>query len=152
MRLQFSATCGLAVSLVLFAGVAGAQLKSARSAEDKAARMRGAQDPNIRATRDKVEVNDASKEAPAPPHKGGAKSRGADGCLVTIDNRTSFWIELYTDGRYIGTVYSYGDMTVYVYGETLYARTLFTDGPAWTWGPRALGCEPGGSFTWTLKR
>jgi hypothetical protein len=150
VRLQFSATCGLALSLVLFAGVAGAQVKSAKSAEDKAARMRGAQDPNIRATRDKVEVNDASKEAPAPPHKGGAKSRGADACLVTIDNRTSSWIEIYADKRYIGTVSSWGDMTVYVYGKTLYARSLFTEA-AWTWGPRALGCEPGGSFTWTLK-
>ena len=86
MKLRLLVACALAVSLVLFAGAVGAQLKEGKSAEDKAAKARGAQDPNIKVTREKVEANNASKETPAPPHKGGAKSRGR---ITTARERAS---------------------------------------------------------------
>ncbi len=154
MKLRLLVACALAVSLVLFAGAVGAQLKEGKSAEDKAAKARGAQDPNIKVTRDKVEANDASKETPAPPHKGGAKSRGPSDCWVKYNNYTPWWIECYADGRYAGTVAPWGDFTANVGAgvTTLYARARFTGGSVSTWGPRVFACESDGYFTWNVRR
>src|SRR5215471_12136367 len=50
-------------------------------------------DDNIK---DDTRTNDPSKPAPAPPNKGGEKSRGGQGyCKVIIDNHTGWNIDVY---------------------------------------------------------
>ena len=66
----------------------------------------GATDDNIKQDR---QPNDPSKPAPAPPNKGGERSKGQSSCMVVIDNRTGFFIDIYVDGTFRGTVDRWGD-------------------------------------------
>jgi hypothetical protein len=92
-------------------------------------------------------------KAPMPADKGG-KTRGAGPlpCGVHIDNRTSWFIRIYVDGDYKGTVNQYGDLTgITGNGPTsVYAVALFDDGSEKYWGPHVFDCEAGATYTWRL--
>jgi hypothetical protein len=117
--------------------------------ETHAAKSRGTgADANVK--RDTSLANSRTARIPAPPRKGGAKTRGEQAGELHVDNRTDLIIRIYVDGDYVGTVGPWGD----VYGEyscrthTLYARAYFTDGSYSTWGPTTANlCE---DYTWRL--
>jgi hypothetical protein len=102
----------------------------------------GEQDPNIKQGK---ETNDPSSQMDAPPAKGGATSRGGGYCEVQFDNRTQWYIKLFVDGSYRGTLSPYGDAVVFVQpGSTaVYARADFDDGTFFRWGPSSYSCGPG---------
>lgn len=157
-----STTAGLLVLLFLVATFLGsmspdttaAQTKKAGAAKakvdkDHAQKSRGAggADENIKNDSD---ANDPGKQMPAPAAKGGEKSKGQDACAVVIDNRSAWYIRIYVDGTYRGTIAPWGDSYCYTgAGETqLYAVATFTTGEKYTWGPRTVGCF--GRYTWQL--
>lgn len=119
------------------------------SGDTKSTKSRGssdAKDENIKQDR---QPNDPNAKIEAPPEKGGPKTRGGS-CRIHIDNRTAFYVDVYTDGQYRGQVSPYGDSIGYVgCGDTrVYGRATFTDGSVLTWGPSVYFVD--GSFTWTL--
>jgi hypothetical protein len=108
----------------------------------------GGSDQNIKSDSD---ANDPGKPVPAPGKKGGEKSKGqAGGCAVVLDNRTGWFIRIYVDGTFRGTIAPWGDSYCYTgAGRTqLYAVATFNDGSRYTWGPRLVNCY--GSYTWQL--
>src|SRR5260370_34217386 len=122
------------VVLVLLAGskqwnpTAFAAGPQAATATDKSSSSRGAgEDPNIKADKQQAAKNDPANEPPAPPKKGGAKTRGFFDCWVTADNYTPWWVDVYVDGTYRGEVAPWGAGTVNAGagGAMLYARVLF---------------------------
>jgi hypothetical protein len=117
--------------------------KGNKNVELKAQVSRGGEaDPNIKSGPPKA--NQAA--APVP-----AASRG---CVVHVDNRTGWYIQIYLDGDYRGVVGPMGD----VYGAVLsgptrfYARAEFDDGSVRTWGPNQMYCPDEGSHTLSLYR
>jgi hypothetical protein len=156
-RLRPGITLVLAVLIVMTAAMLGtpkafAQGKAVGKATDKAQGSRGAgEDPNIKQDKQSA-TNDPAKETPAPPKKGGAKTRGYLDCWVTADNYTPWWIDIYIDGTYRGQVAPWGGGTVDAGsgGTTVYGRAVFTSGAVKTWGPRQFQCSPNGDFTWRL--
>jgi hypothetical protein len=119
------------------------------SATTKAQKTRGesgAKDENIKQDR---APNDPNSKMEAPADKGGPKTRGG-ACRIHIDNRTPWYIDIYTDGSYRGQVSPFGDSYGYVgCGDTnFYGRATFTDGSTRVWGPSVY--YVGGTFTWTV--
>lgn len=102
----------------------------------------GEADPNIKEGK---ETNDPNAQIDAPPKKGGATTRGGGYCEVQFDNRTKWYIKVYVDGIYRGTLSPYGDGVVYAQpGSTsVYARADFDDGTYYRWGPSSYSCGPG---------
>ncbi|MBC7880100.1 MAG: hypothetical protein H7Y37_02095 [Anaerolineae bacterium] len=122
-----------------------------RSVETKATvTKRGEADPNVKK---EITENDPKAPATAPVSKGGTKKRGAYSSIIHVDNRTAWIVKLYANGDYVGSVSPYGDSYVSATAGSfgLYARADFTDGTAFTWGPRAISLDPGEAFTWHLK-
>jgi len=121
-----------------------------KGATTKAAKSRGdanGKDENIKTPR---AANDPSFKMEAPPEKGGSKTRGGDVCRLHIDNRTRYYIDIYTDGEYRGQASPFGDLIGWVgCGETkFYGRADFNDGSVQSWGPSSYYVD--GSFVWTL--
>jgi hypothetical protein len=132
---------------------ASAPQASSGKATDKAMASRGAgPDTNIKQDKDQATKNDAAKAPPAPPSKGGAKTRGIFDCWVTANNYTPWWVDIYVDGTYRGQVAPWGAGTVNAGagGTALYGRAVFTDGSYKSWGPRQFACTSDGQFTWRL--
>jgi hypothetical protein len=92
--------------------------------------------------------NKQGAKAVAPPSKGGPKSKGASG-TAHIDNRTNWYVNVYLNGSFGGTVEPWGDL--YLYSacgtNTLYAKAPFDDGTYIYWGPTS---DDFCSTTWTL--
>lgn len=99
-------------------------------------------DPNIK---NEKETNDPNSDMNAPEKKGGAKTRGGGYCEVRFDNRSRWFVKLYVDGTYRGTLSPYGDSVVYTgAGETsVYGRAQFDDGTFFYWGPKNYDCYSG---------
>jgi len=147
-RLYSTIVVGLALSLG-FAPIAAVAQDHPKAASAKATKSRGdatAKDENIKQD---AGPNDPNAKIPAPPDKGGPKTRGSY-CLVDVDNRTPYYISVYTDGNYRGQVSPYGDLVGYVgCGNTrLYGKATFTDGSVQTFGPSVYYVD--GKFTWSL--
>lgn len=122
--------------------------KSKKAVIEKAQKSRGGgQDENIKSDK---ETNDPNAIPPAPPNKGGEKSRGVGACAVFVDNSTGYYIRIYVDGTYRGTISPWGDDYTYTgAGPTrLYAVAVFEDGSRLTWGPRVVDCYS--SYSWRL--
>jgi hypothetical protein len=98
-------------------------------------------DANIKSDK---ETNDPNAQFAAPTKKGGAKTRGGGYCEVRFDNRSQWFVKLYIDGTYRGTLSPYGDSVGYTMpGETtVYARADFDDGSYYYWGPKGYDCGP----------
>jgi len=120
------------------------------------AKPRGAGSPQIKNESPK---NDVKVTIPAPPNKGGSKTRGTGpyACEIHVDNRTPYVISIYVDVEkkgyeLSGQVPRYGDLV----GKTgngstsIYGLALFTDGSSKEWGPTIFTCPAGGEYTWTL--
>jgi hypothetical protein len=99
---------------------------------------RGGSDPNIK---DDKQTNDPNAPEDAPSKKGGT-SRGGGNCEVRLDNRTQWYIKIYVDGGYRGTLSPYGDAVAYtgVGSTTVYGRADFDDGTYYYWGPNNYNC------------
>lgn len=96
--------------------------------------------------------NPEHPKVPAPPSKGGPKSRGLNGtCNIHVDNRTPYYITFYFDGNPAGALGPWGDLMPNITQGVaeIYAKAVFTNGSVLTFGPRDLRCT-GGDFTWTL--
>ena len=109
----------------------------------------GGSDPHIKSN---SMNNSESPKIPAPPKKGGPKSRGLNGtCNIHVDNRTPYYITFYFDGQPEGALGPWGDLMPNITQGVaeIYAKAVFTDGSVLTFGPRDLRCT-GGDFTWTL--
>jgi hypothetical protein len=97
------------------------------------------------------ETNNPGAKIKPPAAKGGPKTRGGVGTLH-VDNRTQWYIRIYNNGDYIGTVGPYGDL--YRYAEAgnhvLYARAPMEDGDDLHWGSTTLRVYDDETSTWTL--
>src|SRR6476619_4992240 len=100
------------------------------------------EDPNVKSDK---ETNDPNSELAAPEQKGGAKTRGGGSCEVRFDNQTRWFVKLYVDGTYRGTISPYGDGVAYTgAGSTrVYARADFDTGDYLYWGPNEYSCYAG---------
>ena len=105
------------------------------------------QDPNVMTRSAK---NNANKPAQAPSTKGGPKAKGGVG-IFCVDNRTPWFVDIYLNREYLGTVAPYGDLCRYVYPGTasLYARSDFDDGSYLRWGPKSTVLT-NSTYTWTI--
>ena len=105
------------------------------------------ENPNIKNDHEKNDKN----AKPAAPHAKGGKTRGDTG-TIHVDNQTGWYVRVYANGDYIGTVGPYGDL--YRYAETgtytMFARAPFDDSPDLTFGPGSLKVYDGSTSTWTL--
>ncbi len=120
---------------------------SATATAQKSRGEAGEKDENIKKDR---QPNDLNTKIEAPPEKGGPKGRSSY-CRVHFDNRTPWYIDLYTDGNYRGEISPFDDLYGWVgCGETsLYGRATFRGGSVQTWGPSAY--DIGSEFTWHLN-
>jgi hypothetical protein len=102
----------------------------------------GGADTNIKTDR---APNDPSNQATKPAGKG-------RGCSVEVSNETGWYVDIYVNGVYTGTVGPWGSGWAYppVAGSNLYGRANFTDGSWKYWGPREFGCGQGSVNTWTI--
>jgi hypothetical protein len=92
------------------------------------------EDSNIKSKR---EANGTGAGPVAPPKKGGPKTRDVTGWL-DVDNWTAWYVDIYTNGSFRGTVPPWGDLYVWTNaGDQLYARADFSDGTWKYWGPQA---------------
>ncbi|MEK6324976.1 MAG: hypothetical protein AABN33_25320 [Acidobacteriota bacterium] len=158
-----STTAGLLASLFLAATFMGPMLSSTTAAQTpkkagaakgkvekvhaQKSRGGGGADENIKSDSD---ANDPGKQMPAPGNKGGEKSKGAGDCAVVVDNRTGWYVRIFVDGTYRGTIAPWGDAYCYTgAGSTrLYAVATFTTGERFTWGPGNVNCY--GRYSWQL--
>lgn len=98
-------------------------------------------------------TNSAGQKIAPPPSKGGPKAKGAWGtCNIHVDNRTGLIVNLYFQGMRTGVLGPWGDLydNITPGVAQLYARAVFDDGSAITFGPREFRCV-GDDFTWTLS-
>jgi hypothetical protein len=114
-------------------------------------RKAGAADPNVKAV--SLKNSKADKDKALAPAKKAGKSRGngPEPCLVNIDNRTPWKVQIFIDGRLRGFVDSFGDGTV-VTGEgktRLYGVAEFVDADDLVYGPEVFDCS--GEVTWKIN-
>lgn len=143
------ATAALALTSLFSTNLAGAA-EQAQVAPVKAKTVRVQKvDPNIKVA--KTDKIDPKATVPAPPGKGGKKTRGSF-CSVMVDNFTSWPIEVYVDGRYSGSVPAYGSMLSIAFTGAIhtYARVVFSDDTAKVWGPQAFECTFDTNRNWSL--
>jgi hypothetical protein len=156
MRTRVIAVLVALVSVATFAYAqagGGQRAQSGTTVETKGVASRGAaaQDPNIKTPKG---VNKAGAQKPAPPNKGGRQpaTRGVAVCEVDVDNWTGYWIDIYVDGDFSGTVSAWGDGYTYAIagGTRLYGKAVLDNGGDIHWGPQTVNCPPNGVFTWKL--
>jgi hypothetical protein len=144
---------GLALAATAPSAVSAQATKAKPKAmESKATANRGAgADANIK--NDDVKNKAGGADMAVPPRKGGAKTRGAAVGTLHIDNRTSWYIRIYVDGDYRGTIAPMGDW--YLDGGCdsyrLYAVANFDNGSTYSFGPVDTNGSCGDQ-TWTLRR
>ena len=94
----------------------------------KVDKSRGGENPNIVSPRPTTDNPDTNP----PKSRGGDASRGPY-CDIKFENWTGYYIDIYVDGYYEGTVSPWQDMWVYNYS-----------------GYKSIYCETtGGSYYWT---
>jgi hypothetical protein len=140
---------GLALGLGLSGNPIYAQQKTnSATVKGQKTRGQGETDNNIKHGR---EANDPNANSEAPPDKGGPKIRGGS-CRIHVDNRTPWYVDIYTDGDYRGQVSPWGDSYGWVgCGDTnLYGVATFRGAPDMVWGPTVYSIN--GTFTWSITR
>lgn len=133
---------------LLTAAPAQAQQAQPTAGESKAERSRGTgTDENIRADR---APNRQGAVMAAPAAKGGDRTRGGIS-VVHVDNWSQWYIDVYMNGSFCGSMGPYGDIYCAVSSGnvTMYARAPFDDGSALKWGPRVSYVD--GAYTWKLN-
>jgi len=76
---------------------------------------------------------------------------GVDYSDVIIDNWTGYYVDIYVNGNYRGTVSPYDKRVTWaIPGQnTLYAKAVFDDGSYIYWGPKTT--STGYEYTWKLN-
>lgn len=94
-------------------------------------------------------VNDKNK--PAAPTTSRGDVFGADYSDVVVDNWTGYYVDIYVNGNYRGTVSPYDKRVTWAIPgtNTLYAKATFNDGSYLYWGPKVT--YTGYSYTWKLN-
>jgi len=123
--------------------------KTPHLVSDRGAMMRGSND----AAKKGSDVNVAGKEAPAPPSKTKGATRGDRDCTVKVDNWKGYYIRVYMNGDYMGTVgpWSAGTISLTTGLAELEGYAVFDDGSTLKFGPSSFSCSEG-SYTWTLGK
>lgn len=142
---MFTTTTLLAVAFICTSGKASAQTKEEPIELKAQAGMttRGTKtDKNIKVDE---KPNKAGESANPPAGKAGTRSSAAAGCRVELDNSTGWFIKVYVDGVFRGTMGKWDDsyLTVLPGETTVYARADFDDGSYKYWGPKLYSCGPG---------
>ena len=141
-RVLYSLVATLAIAVAASAWVQAAPQKSApETIKARSVKLRGA-DPNVKQAR---VANTAGRPAPAPPSKGGAKTRGASMGVLHVDSRSGYYIDIYLDGRPAGTVGPHGDLYINCEAAdwSFYAKA---PGTSATWGPKNVSIPMGGTY------
>jgi hypothetical protein len=147
LRTTVAGVCLLIGSMAL---VDGLHAQQPGQMVTKAQKSRGAETTNITQPR---APNRMDAARPAPPAKGGEAARGGAALArLTVDNWTPWYIDVYVDGEYGGTVGAFGDGYVWVGSGTrqLYARADFGDAPALEWGP--MSASVADAYYWKLTK
>jgi hypothetical protein len=150
MARAVSMVLGLALALGGAASlVAEQQQEEVVTAKAQKARG-GGEDENIKSD---SAVNDPAVTVPAPPDKGGEKTRQVL-CGVVLDNWTPWLVRFYVDGSYWGTAGRWGVArgAAFAGTTTVYARAAFTDGSYLSWGPQIFNCRGGQVYRWKITR
>ena len=137
-------TTGCAIAL-LTVSPAHAQQPKVKGTETRGTKARGAgEDQNIKIPR-------ALNKPGAMAAEGGEKTRGAISEVHANNHNTPWYIDVYLNGAYCGTVQPGGDLWCYVASgdNRLYAVAPFDDGSKLTWGPIAAYLD--GEYVWTLR-
>ena len=116
-----------------------------KTVTDKATKSRGGgEDENIKMAKPHNNPDLYGKER--------EKTRTAT-TKVIVKNKTGWYIDVYNDGNYQGTVSPYGDAYFYDYGDIiqLYAKAVFDDGSYYYWGPKSISNDQYYSYTWSLS-
>lgn len=106
-------------------------------------------DSNIKAD---SKANPPDAKVPPPPEKSG--TNGARGCAVGVNNYTTWYVDIYINGDYAGTIGPWGNGGVFppATRSTFYARANFTDGSWKYWGPQQFTCAQTGANEWRLNQ
>ena len=107
----------------------------------------GTPDEKTKNIKEGEKTNTKDATVPAPPEKGG-KARGAGGYTV-ISNWTPWYVKIYGNGVYQGTVGPWQDGSIYTGDQCpiLYGQADFDDGTYKYWGPKTV-CND----TWELDQ
>lgn len=142
-------TLGLCLSLGSQNQILRAEQKKETASETRGTRVKDGVKTNLPSG--KV-TNDPKDAKPAPASKGGTRG-GYYSAEVQFVNRTSWKIQLFANGDYLGILAPYGSSSVPVTSGrlTLQGRADFTDGSSTLWGPRNIYIASGDVFTWTLS-
>lgn len=91
------------------------------------------------------------KGKPAAPTSSRGDVYGADYSDVVIDNWTGYYIDIYVNGNYRGTISPYDKKVTWAIPgvNTLYAKAVFNDGSYLYWGPKVTAT--GYQYTWKLN-
>jgi hypothetical protein len=151
MMRRLSVVCLLtALAAVLAASSSPATARAAGGSQrvrrevKKAAAARDS-DRNIKIDR---QATPTSVRTQGPQARGGARTRGAWG-QVHVESHSGYFLDIYVDGDYAGTVGPYADLTAWATagGHTLYGRAFGAD---WSWGPWQFTVPAGATYTWRL--
>ncbi len=91
------------------------------------------------------------KGKPMAPTSSRGDVYGPDYSDVVIDNWTGYYIDIYVNGSFRGTVSPYDKRVTWAIPgtNTLYAKAVFNDGSYLYWGPQTT--YTGYSYTWKLN-
>jgi len=101
----------------------------------------------------KDKKNDPNDKSQIPAWKDeSSKGPGYDPCEVTLKNYTSWYIDIYIDGYYQGTIGPWEDRYTYTGTGTtkLYAKAEMNDGSYLYWGPQSFYCDY--RYTWKFNK
>lgn len=148
-------------SALLAAAIAIATLAGANAAQGQAVkRQAGMTSTSTRTRGGDADANVRRDESPNPVNKPptpepiGKSTRGPTPLApgqICVDSRVDLQVKIYVDGNFAGSVSPWGDSCgFYGPGEhRLYARAVYTDGSASSWGPVVSDATAG--FRWTIR-
>jgi hypothetical protein len=92
-----------------------------------------------------------TKGKPAAPTSTRGDVYGADYSDVVVDNWTGYYVDIYVNGNYRGTISPYDKKVTWAIPgtNTLYAKATFNDGTYLYWGPKVT--YTGYQYTWKLN-
>jgi hypothetical protein len=139
----------LGVAMTLATSAYAQVLKNGGATSTSTRTRGGASDVNVRRDETPNALNKAATTE--PPSKASRGATTVDAGYICIDSRVDLHVRIYINGSYVGTVSPWGDSCAH-YGagdHRMYARAVYADGSASTWGPLAGDATPG--FRWTIR-
>jgi len=91
-----------------------------------------------------------NEKKPKPEVKSRGDVYGSNYSDIVIDNYTGYYMDIYVEGNFRGTVAPYDKRVTWAIpgNNKLYAKTVFSDGSYLYWGPSYV--NTGYSYTWKL--